>query len=213
MAGVQARGDHVLRVTSDFEDCQYPIYCVVHYNPVGVVGSWPAKFRPVINPSGGLMECETLSKVPGLKSRGVTGKSMGLCILCGQVTCRGKSHPYTKSQIKAARCQDRVNRGQSLERKCVRRKRNLSLLVGRENDDAQEQIISSAINTIGLRKGHKFQLKRMGGGGMGGQGKEVTVGSSEQHTPILPIEVFQEIKKGLNESKKNGGYVQDPTSP
>ena len=41
----------------------------------------------------------------------------------------------------------------------------------------------------------------MGGGGKAGHGKEIVLGSSDdQQIPILPIEVFQEIKKGLNES-------------
>ena len=38
----------------------------------------------------------------------------------------------------------------------------------------------------------------MGGGGKAGHGKEIVLGSSDdQQIPILPIQVFQEIKKGL----------------
>ena len=193
----------VPRISGDGKDCQCSICHVVHYNPVGVNGHQPEKFRPMINPSGGLMECEKLPKVLGVKSRGVTGKSMGLCILCGQVTGRGKPHPCSKKQIKSARCLGRVNRGRSLERISPRKKRNLSLLVGRESIVAQEEIVNTALNTIGLRKGHKFRLKQMGGGGKSGYGKEIVLGSGEdQQIPILPIEVFQEIKKGLNESKR-----------
>ena len=35
-----------------------------------------------------------------------------------------------------------------------------------------------------------------------GEGKEVTLGGQGNDVPILPIEVFQEIKKCLNTSKK-----------
>ena len=100
-------------------------------------------------------------------------------------------------------CLGRVNCGRSLERISPRRKRNLSLHIGRESIVSQEEIVNTALNKIGLRKGHKFRLKQMGGGGKAGHGKEIVLGSSEdKQIPILPIEVFQEIKKGLNESKR-----------
>ena len=77
-----------------------------------------------------------------------------------------------------------------------KRKKNLSLLVGKE------EIISVALNRIAERKGDKFRLKLMGGGGVCGQGKEVTIGEQKKNETILPIEVFQEIKKCLYQSKK-----------
>ena len=90
----------------------------------------------MINPSGGLMEYEKLTKVLGLKSCGVTGMSMGLFILCGQVIGRGKSYPCTEKQIQTTRCLGRVSRDWSLENISPRKKRNLSLLVVKENFDA-----------------------------------------------------------------------------
>ena len=39
------------------------------------------------------------------------------------------------------------------------------------------------------------------GGGKGGLSKEIIVGNNINRTPILPIEMFQEIKKSLNMSK------------
>ena len=75
-------------------------------------------------------------------------------------------------------------------------------MVGREGEEAQEQIVSGALSRIAERKGVKFRLKQMEGGGMSGEGKEVTVGAAPVCETILPIEVFQEVKKALNESKK-----------
>ena len=70
-----------------------------------------------------------------------------------------------------------------------RRKRNLSLLVGREEEDAQEQIVSGAVSRVAMRKGAMFRLKQMEGGGVSGQGKEVTVGAAPEPDSIMPIEV------------------------
>ena len=53
-----------------------------------------------------------------------------------------------------------------------------------------------------MRKGAKFRLKQMDGGGVSGQGKEVTVGAALEPDSIMPIEVFQEVKKSLCQSKK-----------
>ena len=83
-----------------------------------------------------------------------------------------------------------------------RSKRNLSLLVGREEEDAQEWIFSGALSRIAMRKGAKFRRKQMEGGGVSGQGKEVTVGAAPEPDSIMPIEVFQEVKKYLCHSKK-----------
>ena len=74
--------------------------------------------------------------------------------------------------------------------------------MGREEEDAQEQIVSGALSRIAMRKGAKFRLKQMEGGGVSGQGKEVTVGAAPEPDSIMPIEVFQEVKKSLCQSKK-----------
>ena len=88
-----------------------------------------------------------------------------------------------------------MERSRSLCRKSTnRRKRNLSLLVGREEEEAQEQIVSSAINNIALWKGLKFWLKQMQGGKIEGRGKEFSVGEQTNSSTVLPIEVFKEIK-------------------
>ena len=78
----------------------------------------------------------------------------------------------------------------------------MSLLLGKEEDSAQEQIVSDALSRIAERKGAKFRLKLLEGGGVSGQGKDVRIGLQEKNVSIMPIEVFQEIKKCLNESKK-----------
>ena len=43
--------------------------------------------------------------------------------------------------------------------------------MGREGDEAQEQIVSGALTRIAESKGVIFRLKNMDGGGLGGQGK------------------------------------------
>ena len=52
-----------------------------------------------------------------------------------------------------------------------------------------------------MRKGAKFRLKQMEGGGVSGQGKEVTVETAAEPDSIMFIEVFEEIKKSLCQSK------------
>ena len=66
----------------------------------------------------------------------------------------------------------------------------MSLLVGKEEDNAQEQIVSVALSRIAERKGAKFRLKLMEGGGVSGQGKDVSIGAQEKEVSIMPIEVF-----------------------
>ena len=78
----------------------------------------------------------------------------------------------------------------------------MSLLVDREEEDAQEQIVSGALSRIAMRKGAKFRQKQMEGGGVCGHGKEVVVGAAPEPDSIMPIEVFQEVKKSLCQSKK-----------
>ena len=149
------------------------------------------------------MDCEVQEKVSGIRSRGTSHSSLGMCVLCGQVMGRGIQHPCSQREIQAARCKRQVERSRSLCRKSTnRRKRNLSLLVGREEEEAQEQIVSSAVNNIALRKGLKFRLKQMQGGGIEGRGKEFSVGEQTNSSTVLPIEVFKEIKTCLNQSKQ-----------
>ena len=144
------------------------------------------------------MECKSQPPVTG---RG-RSSSRGLCSICGQVTGRGLSHPCRPGDLKMVK-QGNVDQARSLVRNTKsRRKRNLSLLLGKEEDSAQEQIVSNVLSRIAERKGAKFRLKLLEGGGVSGQGKDVRIGLQEKNVSIMPIEVFQEIKKCLNESKK-----------
>ena len=52
------------------------------------------------------------------------------------------------------------------------------------------QIVSGALSRIAMRKGAKFRLKQMEGGGVSGQDREVTVGAAPEPDFIMPIEVF-----------------------
>ena len=52
-------------------------------------------------------------------------------------------------------------------------------------------------------------MNLMKGGGKGGLSKEVSVGTMIEGTPVLPIEMFQEIKKSQCEQDKNGRDVSD----
>ena len=100
--------------------------------------------------------------------------------------------------------QGRVSRSWSLTRGvAARRKRNLSLLVGKESEEAQEQIVSHTIQTIIERKGEKrFWLRLMEGGGSKGIGEEICIGETKEEATILPLQVFQEVKKSLVLSKQ-----------
>ena len=78
----------------------------------------------------------------------------------------------------------------------------MSLLIGQEAEDVQEQIASFAIKNMVERKGNTLWLKEIGPGGKGGLGKVITMGVKEKdETPVLPAEVFAEIKKTLVLSK------------
>ena len=78
----------------------------------------------------------------------------------------------------------------------------MSVLVGHLEEEPQEQIVSVALNRIAERKGHKFCLRGIDGGGVAGSSKEVEIGTKQESVSILPIEIFQEIKKNLHQSKK-----------
>ena len=99
------------------------------------------------------------------------GCCQGMCAICGQVTGCGLCHPCSPGDVQTV-SQGRVDRAHSMIRSAVsRRKRNLSMLVGREGDEVQEQIVSGALSRIAERKGAKFRLKQMEGGGILWQGQ------------------------------------------
>ena len=64
--------------------------------PISITGKKDVKNKPVINPDGGKMECETQPPVTG---RG-RSSSRGLCSICGQVAGRGLSHPCRPGDLK-----------------------------------------------------------------------------------------------------------------
>ena len=100
------------------------------------------------------MECEVQPSVPNrIKGQ---GSARGMCVICGQIIGRSIRNTCSPRDQLTAR-QARVDRGRSLDHSTKnRRKRNLSLLVGREEEKVQEQIISAAFNRIAERKGERF---------------------------------------------------------
>ena len=52
-----------------------------------------------------------------------------------------------------------------------KRKRNLSVLVGREAEEVQEQIVGEALKKVVMRKGDRLRLKEIGPGGWLGRAK------------------------------------------
>ena len=72
-----------------------------------------------------------------------------------------------------------------------RRKQNVSVLVGCLEEEAQEQVVSVALNRIAERKGYKFCLRGIDDGGIAGSSKEVEIGNKKESVSILPIEIFQ----------------------
>ena len=138
------------------------------------------------------MECEVQ---PSVGSR--SARRHGVCGNCLQLTGKGITHSCSRSQVRESR-----GRGLSIQREVVRRRKgNLSMLVGREAEEVQEQIVSVTLKQVVERKGNKLRLKEMGPGGKAGMGKVVTVGSEAVVTPLLSAEVFAEIKKSLVLSK------------
>ena len=172
-------------------DCQCAICHTARFNPVGFNGEMKVKTSPVINPSGDSMKCEKLEKV--------ATKGGGICEICLQVTGRGIRHKCTARD----RRDGQAGRGRSCHRLAAnRRKRNISVLVGREAESAQEQITSAALHRIKEAKGHnRFRMKLMDGGGRGGMGQEVSVGERKEEPAVLGIELFTEVKKHLVKSK------------
>ena len=133
------------------------------------------------------MECEV--QPPILDS--MCGSARRMCVICGQITGRGIPHGCSPRDQHTAR-QSRVDRARSLSPPTKnRRKRNLSVLLGKEEERAQEQIISEALGRIEEHKG----LMLMKGGGKGGESKEVTMGGKLEDGSTLFIELFQEKKR------------------
>ena len=126
-------------------------------------------------------------------------KSTGVCVICLQITGRGIRHKCNAQE----RREVQAGRGRSCHRlAATRRKRNISVLVGREAQVAQEQIASSALQRIREAKGtNRFRMKLMEGGGRGGLSSEVTVGEKKVSQKVLGLELFTEVKKHLIKSK------------
>ena len=117
--------------------------------------------------------------------------------------CEIQQKVIKKSKSVCEICLQRVGRSRSSQRQVInRRKRNISVLVGREADDAQEQIVSSALQRVVENKGKNFWLKSATGGGFKGESEEIVIGKKGEKVFILPIEVFIEIIKSLILSKK-----------
>ena len=98
------------------------------------------------------MECEI--QPPILNSMCDSARRM--CIICGKITGRGIPHGCSSRDQHTAR-QSRVDRARSLSPPTKnRRKRNLSVLLGKEEEKAQEQIVSEALGRIEESKGNNF---------------------------------------------------------
>ena len=99
------------------------------------------------------------------------------------MTSRGLHHSCSPGVVQALR-RGQEDRACSLVRSTASRwKRNLSLLVGREEEDVKKNIFSYALSRIAMKKGENLRLKQMEGGVVSGQGKEVTVGAAPSLTP------------------------------
>ena len=181
---------HIPRVPPG-TDCQCAMCHTARFNPVGIKGEKKVVTSPVINTSGGPMECE-------VQERSVR-KGQGVCEICLQITGRGIRHKCTAKERK----ERQAGRGRSSHRLAAnRRKRNLSVLVGREAESAQEQITSDALQRIrGIKGSNSFSMKSMSGGGIGGMGPEVKIGGGEEEQKVIGLELFTEVKKHLVKSK------------
>ena len=184
----------VPRVAGSSADCPCPLCRCAKFNPIGVVGEKEVVSKPVVNPSGDQMKCEVQAKVLERGSK--------VCPICLQITGPAIRHGCSKAQVRQARL-GRLPQGRSSQRSVpARRKRNLSLLVGREAQVAQEQITSSALQRIREAKGtSRFKMKLMKGGGRGGMSSEVTVGERKVEQKVLGMDLFTEVKKHLIKSK------------
>ena len=184
----------VPRINANSYECPCTLCNCARFNPIGVLGTKSVVNKPTVNVSGEKMECEVQPKV--------TECGPKYCTICLQIIGRGIRHGCNQRDVHLAKV-GRLTCGRSSQRSTVtKRKRNLSELVGRESEETQEQIVSSAIQRIKESKGQSFRLKLPYGGGLAGMGTEISIGKKEEAPTPLPIEVFTEIKKHLISSRK-----------
>ena len=109
--------------------CSCPICHLAKYISIEVLGDKAVGNNPVINEFGGK---------PKVKQ-----KMNLVCPVCLQVTGKGIQHSCPGSKA------NRLPRSRSFQRSVTsRRSQNLSVLVGRKEAEAQEQIVSSALGRI-----------------------------------------------------------------
>ena len=132
------------------DKCPCPICMCSKYNPIGVTGEKSVTQSPSFNVTGGQMKCEVQPPV--------VVRDKGLCTVCLQITGRGIRHRCSRSQVQQGR-----ERCHSSERDMVRkRKQNLSVLVGMEAKEVQEQIMCEALTQVMVRKDNNLRLKEIG---------------------------------------------------
>ena len=123
-----------------------------HFSPIGKTGPKNIINKPIINPSNDPIECE----VEPLIFSSMCGSTRRICVICGKITGQGIPHGCSPRDQHTAR-QSRVDRARSLSPPTKnRRKRNLSVLLGKEEERAQEQIVSEALGRIEESKGKDF---------------------------------------------------------
>ena len=141
---------NVPRTAADCSNCPCPLCRCAKYNPIGMAGTKDMVNKPVVNITGEIMDCETQPKVTDHGSR--------FCPICLQIMGRGIKHGCSKMDMRLARI-GRLPRGRSSQRRVQRKtKRNLSVMVGRETVETQEQIVSNAMQRVIERKGPGFRL-------------------------------------------------------
>ena len=113
--------------------------------------------HPSIQVTRGLKEWEIQPKVENVCCNGI-------CLIGLQSSSQGIRHNCKKSDTR--RFKLGKERARSSQRITTRkRKRNMSLLIGQEAEDVQEQIASFAIKNMVERKGNTLRLKEIGPGG------------------------------------------------
>ena len=121
-----------------------------------------------------------------------------ICSGCLQITGPGLNHSCSRRvKQNASHNMDNI----SSQEQTRRRKRNMSILIGREATQEQEHIVGSVLSKLRTRKGEQFGLKNSYGGGKGGFGKKITIGETKDTLFLIRGEVFVEIKKQLSLSK------------
>jgi len=123
-----------------------------HFSQIAKTGQKNIVNTLIINPSNDSMECQ--KQPPILDS--MCGSARRLYVIYGQITGQGTHHGCSPRDQHTAR-QNRIDRGRSLSPPTKnRRKRNLSVLLGKEEKRAQEQIVSEALGRIEEWKGKIF---------------------------------------------------------